>query len=798
MNRNAIVLTAGALLVLLAAACSGGSKHEGDADLDAEGADAPDRLEALTCEGVTCSGHGRCEMDAYGPVCVCDTGYAGVECAACAEGYAFDPYGACRPVCGLDCGAHGTCVTVDATDLCSCQAGWTGVWCETYTGSRLEIWALDIWGRALDGSSSTLTITSNGAAVAPAFPVTRLEPGEAGTVSVHLETATFHPLEITLGYDGTNSASAWTVTGFADEAGHALSVSRDLVDGNWTAAFYLGQRSMWFSAAGPPARKGNQITFLMDGQEAWMAVEGALRAAYATVNIATWWWESDFELVRGDTPGDIYATEDERRALTMMAVLDASPGVFKRVLVNQFVSQDGILEDFNVDDALLEKGAQPVDNFEFMGQANPSAGMFDFQVETFYFSDRVRGAWPETGARTFDAEGPVASPVPGHVVDITLPLGIEGLSVASWHQKFIVIDGLRAFVGGMNVKASDWDTSEHLVYDPRRMTFESTVEDREAVLSRAAEPDTGPRKDMMMMIDGPIVEDAAEVFKARWDVAMSEGVRFSENSTAFDILTDLPEHGDGVEAQLTVTMPQPFWRHGIAETWLSAILSATSYIYIEDQYFRAPMLNPAIIERMEAMPQLLLIVVTKPVSEWTDPGCYWTHLASRELAERFPGRYVLYQLRSFDYVDVGWGIDETECRFTDMDTHTKILMVDDVFMSVGSCNHNNRGLVYEGEMNVAVLDAPFVREARRRIFQNILSFFYTDANDAAVVLDEFAQAAAWNQYVRDNWAAQGDDISLDGAPLPEAYMPYGFLYPLAFAAPEDCLIEGVSEDLTVM
>ena len=696
--------------------------------------------------------------------------------------------------CDIDCGPHGTCVIVDGVPGCECDPGWGGERCATFLGSRLEIHALDIWATELEGAS--LSIDYNGEALETDTPVTEVEPGEAGTFSIHLEAPGFHPLDLTIVYSGENSASAFAVPSFPNEAGHGLSVSRDLVDGNWTHAFYLGLRHRWFSAVGPPARPGNRIELMMDGERAWGAVADGLAAATSFVHMATWWWESDFELRRAATPDDIYATTTERWPNTIMGVLDALPAVQRRILVNQFMTQDGILEDYNVDDHLLDRGATPGDGFEFMGQVNPTEGVFEFEMETFLFGDRVRQRRPGASSRTFDGEAAVVSPVPGHAVDITLPLGIEGVSVASYHQKFIVIDGTHGFVGGMNVEDTDWDTSDHLVFDPRRMAFDATTAERGDVLAKEASTDTPPRKDYMLAIDGPIIEDVAEVFKARWDYVLAEGVRFSENSSTFDVTGDLPPHDDGVTAQLTVTLPDPFWRHSILETWYSAISNAERYIYIEDQYFRAPMLNELIAARMSEVPGLVLIVVTLPVDEWTDPGCWWTHLTDTFFETSFPGRYRLYQLRSFDTVDVGWGFDETESRFEDIYVHSKILIVDDMFLSLGSCNHNNRGLVYEGEMDVAILDPAFVREARSRIFASILDAYYTDPDDTATMADEFELAAAWNDAVWTRWEAEGWDISLDGAPLPAEYDPYGFLYSLDFRAPEDCLLEDISGDLT--
>ncbi|MFH1434473.1 MAG: phospholipase D-like domain-containing protein [Pseudomonadota bacterium] len=803
-NRIVHIIIFCSAAAMPAAGCSG---DDGSGDGADAGTDVPtdsviddgvERLDADSCEGVTCSGHGTCIDDGGGPFCFCNEGYAGIDCGECAEGYVQDQYGECLRQCGIDCGAHGTCVVLDREDTCQCDPGYEGPRCETYTGSRLEIYSLDLWGRALDPAEAALTVQLNESSVDPVIPVMLIEPGEAGTLSIHLEAPQYHPLDLVFDYSGVNDSHAYSVADFANPHDHAVVATRGMADGNWKHSVYIGLRHKWFSPTGPPPRRGNRIAFLMDGREAWARVAGELDGAGESILMATWWWESNFELVRGAALDDIYATAEERWANTIMAKLDAAPDVFKRVIVNQFVSQDGFLEDFNVDQWLLDKGERSGDGFEFMGQVNPSEGIFEFEVESFLFSDRVKTNWPETGARTFDAEDPVQSPVPGHTVDITLPLGIEGLSVASYHQKFIVVDGLTAFVGGMNTKAVDWDTNEHHVFDPRRMPFDATVEQREAVLRRQSFSDTGPRKDMMLWLDGPIVQDVADVFKKRWDYLIEDGVRFSGNSSTFDVNRDVHAYEDGIEAQLTVTLPEPFRDNHIAETWTNAIKNAEQYIFIEDQYFRAPMFNDLIVERMLEEPELVLIVVTMAVSEWTDPGCYWTYVTDALFEEMFPDRYYLYQYRSFDYVDVGWGWDETESRFVDMDVHTKVLIVDDIFMSVGSCNHNNRGLVYEGEMNVAVVDRDFVRNARQRIFGNILSHFYSDSDDGEAIAGDFASAASWNRSVWDSWEAEGWDIDLDGGPLPDKYMPIGFLYALDFRAPGDCLFEdSISPDLTV-
>lgn len=500
--------------------------------------------------------------------------------------------------------------------------------------------------------------------------------------------------------------------------------------------------------------------------------------------------ESNFELIRGAN----HATLDQaaRWENTILGVLESRPA-HKRVLVGQFWGQDGILSSMTYDDELTAYAEVPNDDFEFMGMANETEGVFMFEPTPFSFGERVRDGHTETASRDFESEPEIESNVPSRQIDLTKwPVEVE-VQHASYHQKFMVVDNDVAFVGGMNFRRVDWDTNEHKVFDHRRMLFDATPAERQAVIDKEELPDNGPRKDYMVRLHGPAAQDVADVFQIRWAKQLADGVEYADNSTPFTVERNIAPAGDH-QVQVTATLPQPFWEHAIAETWFNAVAMAEDYIYIEDQYFRVPMLNDVIKARMQAVPNLRLIVITKPVSEWTDPGCAWTHQSHELFKSAFPDRYMMLQLRAFDTVET-WGINETESRYQDMDVHSKILIVDDKFMSVGSCNKNNRGIVYEGELNVAVLDPAWVRDARHRIFSNMLPADTPQSDDVATWWEQFEQAAAWNDQVYANWEDEGFDISLDGSPLPAKYTPDGFVHSLDFGTLSDCLLESVGPDM---
>ena len=663
------------------------------------------------------------------------------------------------------------------------------------TPAILEIYAFDIWAQYLPQGAS-ITVTRDGTDVPlVGFPLLRAPLEGPGTYAIKVSSPEYRDFEVTLKYDGSTSLRGMPIEG-RPEARAAVAASHEMRNvpdrGERTIhTLYTGLSHKWFASSGTPARRGNKLELLMDGEQTYARAYDDLKQATKSIHISTWWWESNFELVR-DPATHMTASTTARAPNTIISVLDRSSAT-KRVIVGQFLGQDGILRSLTVDDQLVARGGAKNDNFEFMGQANESTGTFTWQPEAFAFGERVRDEHAHTMNRKFDNEQPHESFIAPYNVDLTRwPIGVE-LQHASYHQKFMVLDDKVALIGGANLRRVDWDTSEHKVFDPRRMLFDATTEERQAVANKSEEPDMGPRKDYVVRVEGSAARDAADVFKRRWDLLRTENARFSDASSSFTIATAaLPTAATPSVVQVTATLPQPLGDAAIAESWIQAIENATKFIYIEDQYFRMPLVNTALIARMRAVPTLHLVVITKPINEWTDPGCEWTYKSDTAFKTEFPTRYHLFQLRSFDWA-VTWGIDETDSFFKDMDTHSKMFIVDDVFMSVGSANKNNRGIIYEGELNLAIYDPAWVREQRIRILQNMLP-------PGTVVGDNWIQqlhsAAGYNDTVYTNWSNEGWDLNLNGVAPGSQYIPKGFLYSLSFRGSDYCFIENVGPDMT--
>jgi phospholipase D1/2 len=252
------------------------------------------------------------------------------------------------------------------------------------------------------------------------------------------------------------------------------------------------------------------------------------------------------------------------------------------------------------------------------------------------------------------------------------------------------------------------------------------------------------------------------VLKRRWDLGLQAGALFPGDHTPYELLPPGPEAGT-LTGQVVATLPSPIAERAIFETQAKAVARARNFIYIEDQYFRAPILDELIVKRMEENPDVHLVVVTKPVSA-ADGGKKWTWLSDQAYRTRFPDRYLLLQLKTFD-------IEAGVPYFVPIDTHSKITIVDDDYVTAGSANKNNRGYLYEGELNAAVWDVGFGREARTRVLRNLVGTREAEITPDA---DGAALFAVLKSLSEENAAAEA--ALLEDADA--AARPVGFVYPL--------------------
>jgi phosphatidylserine/phosphatidylglycerophosphate/cardiolipin synthase-like enzyme len=681
---------------------------------------------------------------------------------------ACDPTETTKPGPGDDTGDPGE--TLPRVEVCSGTA-------------NLELVPLDIWGRDLDGASFAFDHQPAVLDDPQAGPGVLLIPlgGVPASLQIILGAAEHRDAALTIDFDGGASAAAFALGEPSGGARVAVSWGERWVGGQRCPIYsvYLGLDHEWFAPSGP-APSLNHAVVLGDPESFWDAVVDDLQDAQERVSWSTWWWESDFELSR---PEGVHQdmSQAEREANTVMALFEALPGVERRILVNRFWDENSDYNEYLNTDARLRSYAEGRgDDFELVLQGNPVdvpvEGQWQGEPADFDFARRV-SANERYAERPLQVDG-APQPTP---FDLTL-------QVASWHQKAVVVDGQVAYVTGINTKGTDWDSAENLVFEPRRMAFDASNAERQAVADGEALPDFEPRRDFGVRLAGPAVRDVEAILQSRWQQAIAQGALYADRATAFtldDAPAEVPAADGGVPVQVVSTMPEPWNEQSIFETHAKAIAQATDYILIEDQYFRAPMINELIVARMLEEPELVLIVATLDVSTW-DGGAKFTWLSDATFRTLFPERYLLLQLRAADlYTEEGYLWDDVHFYLEDVYTHSKLRIIDDRYLSVGSCNMNNRGYLYEGELNVALLDEALAVETRRSVLAQWVGVENESrlSDDMAANLellreisdDNAAKAAWWEDAV---WDLEADEAE---ARWP-SYHPEGLVHPLEIDA----------------
>ena len=270
------------------------------------------------------------------------------------------------------------------------------------------------------------------------------------------------------------------------------------------------------------------------------------------------------------------------------------------------------------------------------------------------------------------------------------------------HQKIVVIDGAVAFCGGMDLTHGRWDTPAHLPRNPKR-TDVGEIEPY------------GPMHDTMLVVDSKAAHALLDIVRQRWRVATRQRLPVQARDRDAWPDTVVPDFSD-VEVGVARTVPASDSTRTqavqeIEKLYLDMIAAARRYIYIENQYFTAKVLGDALAARLAEADGPEVIVVSRLSSNgWLEAP---TMSALRTL--------LLQKLRQAD----GHGrfrawfpsVDGECC-----DVHSKLMLVDDQWLRVGSANFASRsmGLDTECDLVLEAGDSMPAREGMIRVRNTLL------------------------------------------------------------------------------
>jgi len=260
--------------------------------------------------------------------------------------------------------------------------------------------------------------------------------------------------------------------------------------------------------------------------------------------------------------------------------------------------------------------------------------------------------------------------------DDTHPVG------ASHHQKIVVIDDAIAFSGGIDLTVRRWDCCAHAAADKRRIAYEKPYP---------------PFHDTMMAVDGEAARRLGELARERWRLATGQRLRSPEiESDPWP--QELEPSVTDVDVGIARTLPPrgelPAVRE-IEKLYLDMIAAARRTIYIENQYFTAPRIAQALERRLAEADGPEIVLVLRLLSHgWLEEATM--HVLRTRLIQRLQkadrhGRFRVY----YPHVP---GLPEGNC----VDVHSKLLIIDDALLRIGSSNLCNRSMALDTECDLVV------------------------------------------------------------------------------------------------
>jgi phosphatidylserine/phosphatidylglycerophosphate/cardiolipin synthase-like enzyme len=260
--------------------------------------------------------------------------------------------------------------------------------------------------------------------------------------------------------------------------------------------------------------------------------------------------------------------------------------------------------------------------------------------------------------------------------DAAHPLG------GSHHQKIVVIDDQFAVSGGIDMTSDRWDTPEHHPDDPRR---------RRPYGARLY----GPWHDLSIMVEGEAAAALAELGRERWIQAGGTTLL----PCAPQARSAWPESlkAEFRDVEIGIARTRSAW-NGLAEVrevealFLEHIRRARRFIYAESQYFASRTIAEAIAERVaEPDPPEIVLINPAQAEGWLEQAamdgarvrlCH--AIAERDHARRFRV-YLPYNAGNQPiYI------------------HSKVMIVDDEVVRIGSANMNNRSMGLDSECDLFI------------------------------------------------------------------------------------------------
>ncbi|HEX2272193.1 MAG TPA: phospholipase D-like domain-containing protein [Pyrinomonadaceae bacterium] len=526
---------------------------------------------------------------------------------------------------------------------------------------------------------------------------------------------------------------------------------------------------------------GCRVTTMIDGQSMLASVANAMRATYER-------GESD-----PPSPINLRPEEDRSEARIWLCNWQISPATYP------YGGTPELYAALDHPDYLEGNKAYPEDTLGFYLQSAIAAGV-DVRLMPWYaifgqgnrdqnieIARSVNGFYNLNAYHTGGAPAPEAQRAPQATGGPGFNRGFgfvdnKTRSQGSHHQKVSFIRnryGDFAFVGGIDLLPSRWDTNAHTLNESRKRGLKD-VETGEIVPLGW--------HDVHAMLEGPVVLDIAKNFFQRWNAFVTDPPDDPEypvnidGLTTIDALPDIAEEGvpewpgpaselpldaiidphtsldrgpDGrrprratqvcavvrtippfidaydsfVKARAIPDNGEPLGELGCRAAYEQALINARHYVYLEDQYFVEPSFIALLINRLtHADPRhrlrRLFVVIPHILADQPVIDATYHHVRRENMLEiQQAVRTMIANERGIPAATVPQeDIDKIftlahlqDPSGTQIYLHAKHMIVDDMWMVISSSNFSRRGMTYETEIGVALTDAEVEDGVRKSV-----------------------------------------------------------------------------------
>ena len=348
---------------------------------------------------------------------------------------------------------------------------------------------------------------------------------------------------------------------------------------------------------------------------------------------------------------------------------------------------------------------------------------------------------------------------------ITIRLDSKAPTLTSgFHEKIMIIDNQIAFCGGQDLSLGKWDTSDHEFDNPLR--------------------DAGgePWHDIHALVKGPIVWDLIYHFNQRWVYSIWKDIREVKkivkpssvgsylSSTSPSAVLSFTGEGDTEITALRTWKQLSESKNNIYLDYDSSIQSSDSVcawydtmfskakhsIYIEDQFlFQDKAITKILVNRLEEQKNLKIITVGP--MEPNLPGFVFgtiskesiNHINSNLAALRKAGEN---RVRTYSLISQHNMLNNERKQIY---IHSKLMIVDDKWITIGSANTDKDGLEYSTEFDLGIASADLSRRLRVRLWNEHLKTSDLDYSSSLSTeqrdLSNFEEGfKAWEELAEEN------------------------------------------------